>query len=83
MHEKEKLNELEKAFVSYVKRRLDGRSLRLKKKREKLYSNELLILNEPLNDEEESVEKVDQIIDEKGLLLEKQVVHQLNKKKGA
>lgn len=79
MNKNEKLSELEKAFVSYVKRHIDGRSLRLKKKLNLLQSRELLILNEPLDDEEvDSVEKVDQIPDNYYLPPDYQVVNQLD-----
>lgn len=72
----EKLNDVEKAFVSY-------RSLRLKKKWYTLSKKELLILNEPLDDdgEEGSEAKADKTSNRSNLSLEEQVSNELDVKK--
>lgn len=77
MKEIEQLNDVEKAFVSYIRCRLVGRSLRLKKKWDHLVQKKMLILNEPLNVEDSSEEKVNQIPIQSGKPLDECIANQL------
>jgi RNA polymerase sigma factor (sigma-70 family) len=71
------LSVVEKAFVSYMKKRLDGRSLRLKKKWDTVSKTEIQVLNEPCYQEEDSMEKVDQISKQEDLPFDEQIANRL------